>query len=135
LLFTIYPAISQPAQPKFNYNSREYAPHLPQQNLKLEEISDSTFGAQTICHESVPRKGYPSHSGLVKGVNDTCWVSLEFKNYSTSDIDLIYKTPEDWVLPYVYISFANLERNKFQADTADIDFAFSHWKKEVFPNL
>jgi hypothetical protein len=121
-------ASSPPAFPDQFYHRSKYAPHLPQQNLQFDEYPDSIFAAQTICYESVPWEGYPSHSGLVKGVNDTCWVSLAFDNYSTSNIDIRYETPEDWVLPYIYYSFANLVENKYQADTSDFDFAFSHWR-------
>ncbi len=120
--------LSQPEFPLFFYHANLYAPFLHSQNLRCEDRPDSAFTAFTRCKETVIAIGYPSHSGFVKGINDTCWISLKFSNYSTSDIDLIYESPETWIIPYVYNSYADLMADRYSADTSDFDYEFSHWR-------
>ncbi len=100
---------------------------LPPQDLQAQGWPDSTFFAYTHCFEGACYWGYPHHSSLVHGVNDTVEVLLILDNHSTDHIDIRYESPGTWAVPYIYNSMGDMQHNRYMADTSDFDYYFSHW--------
>ena len=102
-------------------------PSLPVQDYRPVEQPDSVFFAFTSCYQGLTRYGYPGHSTMVKGVNDTCYIDFVLDNSSTTHRDIRYLTPQNWATPVIYRGFGDMQHNRVEKDTTGFGWAFSHW--------
>ena len=100
---------------------------LPRQDCEFSDLIDSSFFAYTWCGTGFLYQGYPYHSSLVQGINDTCLVYLELHNRNYLDKDIRYEQPENWVVPYIYNSLSDAQHHRPAADTSDFDYCFAYW--------
>ena len=121
-------------QPLFSVDFRgiKYVPDypsLPRQDCEFSDLRDSSFFAYTNCTAGFLYRGYPYHSSLVQGINDTCLVYLEIRNSNYFDKDIRYEQPETWVIPYIYNRMGDMQHNRPAADTSGFNYCFAYWAR------
>ncbi len=115
-----------PWQPRF-YSSGSWSSPLPRMDFVSDPDPITGFWGYSNCLEGEPPRGYPYHSGMVAGVNDTCLLIVIIKNSSTTPVSLGSYTPENWFIPVVYYSYTDAQHDRVWKDTTDFNFRFDRW--------
>ncbi|MCF7811535.1 hypothetical protein K9N50_11160 [bacterium] len=133
VLIVNYLPVSASSMPQVTnyYHPGSWASPLSTADLSYDIIPDSSFYAyQLNIDGSEPFMGYPYHSGLVKGVNDTLRIKFILCNRTGSPIPIANQSPglETWVMPVVYNSYFDYENDITPIDSNYIDYEIAYWQ-------
>lgn len=81
-----------------------------------------------------PASGYPMHSGIVKGVQDTVTVIVSLTNRNESSYDISSYQVDNWLMPVVFDMKDNPRHAVPLADTSKFKYSFDYWT-DRFENI
>ena len=118
-----------PEYPPQKYRAGKYSYPLTAGDLISEQKPDSGFYGYSTCTQGEPVWGYPFHSGLIEGINDTCQINFRFVNKTANPRDITSDSPETWVMPVIYHNYVDARNKQWAVDTSDFSYSFSHWSQ------
>ncbi|MDP8241034.1 MAG: hypothetical protein P9X24_18235 [Candidatus Hatepunaea meridiana] len=74
-----------------------------------------------------PVAGYPMHSGIVTGVSDTVTLFIKLFNRNSESFDISSHQPENWFVPLLYESNADVRKFKPISEIPESEFIFLGW--------